>query len=121
MAYPAPNHRTEPDNSDLTLRETIHAGQKTIWDELVDDTLNLPPGLRRYTAGFLSHVGLMSDDALIRVGRHVRKTAERAQSSGNSASVLACEALLAALTDEWLRRHPRPCSSVAPTDSAPRP
>lgn len=56
----------------------------------------------------MSHVALMNDDTLIRVGKHARSEAERTLKRYGAPRSLVWSALLAAVTDEWLARHPRP-------------
>jgi hypothetical protein len=86
----------------------VHPAQATIWDELVEQAVECEPVARRVVAGMLSHVALLEDDRLIRVGRLARREAEKEQKRNGTATVLVWQSLVAACTDEWLRRHPRP-------------
>jgi hypothetical protein len=83
-------------------------GQRTIWDELVDQSLEAPPGQRRLVAGMMSHLGLCDDNTLVRVGRVARREASGATKRHREATAATWMALLGACTDEWLSRHPRP-------------
>jgi hypothetical protein len=83
-------------------------GQRTIWDELVEQQVEAAPSARRFVAGVLSHIALLDDDRLIKVGLVARREATTAAQRGRHPSAATWQALLGACTDEWLRRHPRP-------------
>ena len=93
--------------TDATASAVVQ-GQRTIWDELVEQQLRRSPGGSRFVAGFLSHVALCDDVTLARIGTMARREAERALKSKRHPSHATWTALLGACTDEWLRRHPRP-------------
>ena len=95
------------DNSEET-QIAIHRGQRTIWDELVEQQSEIPAGRKRWIAGMLSHLGLCSDDTLVRIGAYARREADAATRRKNAPLAAGHMAMLGACTDEWLRRHPRP-------------
>ena len=88
--------------------DTIIQGQLTIWDALVEQAREVPAGTRRLVAGMMSHLCLLDDDALIRLGRVARREADKTMRKQGAAKTLVWSALLAAATDEWLCRHPPP-------------
>lgn len=89
----------------------VHQGQLTVWDELVEQSMSTPPGVKRLVAGMLSHLALCDDSTLTRIGRAARKQAEACDRRKRFDAAMTWSALLGACTDEWLRRHPRPVES----------
>lgn len=95
--------------TDSTPTESVvAAGQRTIWDELVEQQADVSPAGRRFVAGFLSYLALADDTTLIRIGRLARAESAAALKRKRHASSTTWTALVGACADEWLRRHPRP-------------
>jgi hypothetical protein len=94
--------------SEHTTLPDIHPAQITIWDELVEQSVECEPKARLLVAGMLSHISLLEDERLIRIGRLARREAEKEVKRKGTSTALVWSALIAACTDEWLRRHPRP-------------
>ena len=89
------------------------AGQLSIWDELVHRARSMPERNDRLEAGMLSHIGLLDDQAIIRIGCVARRESERATKSRHPRTRKAWDNLLVVCISEWLRRHPRPVQSLA--------
>lgn len=85
----------------------VHPAQLTVWDELLDQQVQMPREMRRFVEGFLSHVALLDDAHLIRVGRVCAREAARKRTRREELKFDYWAILRGAAADEWLRRHPR--------------
>lgn len=83
-------------------------GQLTIWDELVDEARRNRPQWDRLCAGMISHLGLLPDAALIRVGVVARREEAKALKRHATSQAVGWQRLVDACICAWLSRHPRP-------------
>jgi len=87
--------------------------QLTVWDELVEQARELPAKRLRLLAGMLSHLALLEDDHLVRVGVVARREKTAATKRHAEPQAAGWGNLLDACLIEYLRRHPRP-AMIAP-------